>query len=191
MADSYFNLQAEPCSGYELCQGLRPQPVEVLGDLRDGASRALAAAEWHPLVGSGWLYSQPFSPRAFQGNALRSTSAVWGPRCRLRDSTCVVRSGGTKKSSDIKVSTTRWTVDPALNTFTIYAWTSTTRKITNPYDLVFDLRPNDGNLAPAKVKPVGHGILQSTLKGDDLEKLGPMTEQHRLVVRAFGGQTCQ
>jgi len=78
---------------------------------------------------------------------------------------------GTKKSSDIKVTTSQWTLDPALSSFTIYAWTSTTRNITNPYDLVFDLRPDDGTLSPANVKTVWHGILQSTLKGDDLKKL--------------------
>ena len=80
---------------------------------------------------------------------------------------------GTKRSSDIKVSTTQGTVDPALNAFTIYAWRSTTRNITNPYDLVFHLRPDDGKLPPANVKTVWRGILQSTLKGDDLKKLGP------------------
>jgi acylphosphatase len=71
------------------------------------------------------------------------------------------------------VSTTQGTVDPVLNAFTIYAWTSTTRNITNPYDLVFHLRPDGGTVAPANVKTVWHGILQSTLKGDDLKKLGP------------------
>ena len=60
-----------------------------------------------------------------------------------------------------------------MNAFTIYAWTSTTRNITNPYDLVFHLRPDDGKLAPTDVKTVWHGILRSTLKGDDLKKLGP------------------
>jgi acylphosphatase len=37
---------------------------------------------------------------------------------------------GTKRSSDIKVSTTQGTIDPALNTFTIYVWTSSSRNIT-------------------------------------------------------------
>jgi hypothetical protein len=64
-------------------------------------------------------------------------------------------------------------VDPTLHAFTIYAWTSTTRNITNPYNLVFHLRPDDGKLSRADVKTVWHGILQSTLKGSDLAKLGP------------------
>ena len=91
---------------------------------------------------------------------------------RLTDAVSAIQEG-TKKSSDIKVRTTQGTVDPALNAFTIYAWTSTTRNITNPYTLVFHQRPDDGKLAPENVKTVWHGILQSTLKGDDLKKLGP------------------
>jgi hypothetical protein len=35
------------------------------------------------------------------------------------------------------------------------------------------LRPDDGKLAPENVKTVWRGILQSTLKGDDMKKLGP------------------
>ena len=62
---------------------------------------------------------------------------------RLTDAVSAIQEG-TKKSSHIKVSTTQGTIDPALNTFTIYAWTSTTRNITNPYDLVFHLRSDDG-----------------------------------------------
>jgi acylphosphatase len=91
---------------------------------------------------------------------------------RLNDAVSAIQEG-TKKSSDIKVSTAEDKVDPSLNAFTIFDWTSTTRNITNPYTLVFRLRPDDGTLAPANVKTVWHGILQSTLKGDDLKKLGP------------------
>jgi len=80
---------------------------------------------------------------------------------------------GTKRSADIKVVTKAATVDPALKGFTIYAWTSTTRNITNPYDLVFRLRPDDSRLSPADVKSVWHSTLRSTLEGDDLKKLGP------------------
>jgi acylphosphatase len=94
-----------------------------------------------------------------QGDAKRLTAAV----SAIHE--------GTKRSSDIKVSTTQETVDPALNAFTIYAWTSTSRNITNPYNLVFHLRPDDGKLEKADVKTVWHGILQSTLNGDDLKKL--------------------
>ena len=90
---------------------------------------------------------------------------------RLTDALSAVEEG-TKKSSEIKVITTRVAVDPALNAFTIYAWTSTSRNITTPYDLVFHLRPDNGKLGRVDVKTVWHSILRSTLKGDDLNKLG-------------------
>jgi acylphosphatase len=91
---------------------------------------------------------------------------------RLNDAVSAIQEG-TKKSSDIKVNTAEDKVDPSLNAFTIFDWTSTTRNITTPYTLVFHLRPDDGKLAPANVKTVWRGILQSTLKGADLKKLGP------------------
>lgn len=85
---------------------------------------------------------------------------------------------GTKKSSDIKVSTTQGTIDPALSTFTIYAWTSASRGITTPYDLVFRLRPDDGTLAPAEVKTEWQSILRSTLKATTLN-CARTIERHR------------
>jgi acylphosphatase len=95
-----------------------------------------------------------------------------GDHERLTDAVSAIQEG-TKKSSNIEVSTTQRALDPTLTSFTIYAWTSTTRDITNPYDLVFHVRPDDGMLPPATVKSVWRGILQSTLKGDDLKKLTP------------------
>ncbi len=94
-----------------------------------------------------------------------------GDADRLKPAVLAIQDG-TKKSSNIKVSTAAATVDPALTAFTIFAWTSTTRNITNPYDLVFELRPDDSKLTGPDVKTVWHGILKSTLKGDDLKKLG-------------------
>jgi acylphosphatase len=79
---------------------------------------------------------------------------------------------GTKKSSNIKVSTAPAAVDPALNTFTVVDWTSTTRNITKPYTLIFKLRSDDSVISKAEAKAVWHGILKSTLTGDDLRKLG-------------------
>ena len=46
---------------------------------------------------------------------------------RLNDAVSAVQEG-TKKSSDIKVSTAEDKVDPSLNAFTIFDWTSTTSK---------------------------------------------------------------
>jgi acylphosphatase len=78
---------------------------------------------------------------------------------------------GTKKSSNINVTTTPATVDPKLDTFTIVGWTSTSRNITTPYNLVFKLRENDETISENDAKAAWRQILQSTLKGDDLKKL--------------------
>src|ERR1043166_2234078 len=48
---------------------------------------------------------------------------------RLDSSLAAIREG-TKKSSNIKVSTTEAAVDHGLSTFTIIDWTSTSRNIT-------------------------------------------------------------
>ena len=80
---------------------------------------------------------------------------------------------GTKKSSNIKVTTAPAAVDPALSTFTIIDWTSTTRNITTPYTLVFKLRDSDKAISKSEAKDVWRGILNSTLKGEDLKKLTP------------------
>ena len=93
-----------------------------------------------------------------------------GDAARIGEAVAVVREG-TRKSSKIEVSTAPAAVDPALNTFTIIDWTSTSRGITTPYTLVFKLRGDDRVLAAADVKDVWHGILKSTLKGGDLKKL--------------------
>jgi acylphosphatase len=47
---------------------------------------------------------------------------------------------GTKKSSDIRVSTAAAAVDSTLSTFTVIDWTSTSRNIATPYTLVFKLK---------------------------------------------------
>ena len=91
---------------------------------------------------------------------------------RLNDAVAAIQEG-TKTSSDIKLSTSEDKVDPSLDAFTIFDWTSTTRNITKPYTLVFHLRSDDKKITPETVKTVWRGILQSTLKGDDLKKLGP------------------
>jgi len=79
---------------------------------------------------------------------------------------------GTKKSSNIDVITTQAAVDPALSTFTVFDWTSTSRNITTPYTLVFKLRADDKVISKSEAKDVWHEILRTTLKGDDLQKLG-------------------
>jgi acylphosphatase len=94
-----------------------------------------------------------------------------GDPARIDAALATIRKG-TKKSSDIKVTTAPASVDPALNTFTVDDWTSTSRNITNPYTLVFELRADDEVISKSEAHDVWHGILTSTLKGKDLKKLG-------------------
>jgi acylphosphatase len=79
---------------------------------------------------------------------------------------------GTKKSSNIGVSTVAAAVNPDLSTFTVVDWTSTSRNITTPYTLVFKLRADDSVVTKKDAKDAWHDILKTTLKGDDLKKLG-------------------
>jgi acylphosphatase len=95
-----------------------------------------------------------------------------GDAGRIDKAVAAIREG-TKKSSNISVSTAAAAVDPGLSTFTIVDWTSTSRNITDPYTLVFRLRGDDNVISKFDAKAVWQGILKSTLKGDDLKKLGP------------------
>jgi acylphosphatase len=80
---------------------------------------------------------------------------------------------GTKRSSDIKITTTSAAIDPALNAFTIVDWTSSSRNITKKYNLVFKLRADDAAISPTDAKAAWHQILEKTLDADDLKKLQP------------------
>jgi acylphosphatase len=93
-----------------------------------------------------------------------------GDADRLNSALGAIREG-TKKSSEITVSTTQAAVDPGLSTFTVIDWTSTSRNITTPYTLVFTLRADDKAISKSDAKDAWHQILRSTLKGEDLRKL--------------------
>jgi acylphosphatase len=89
------------------------------------------------------------------------------------DSALATIQEGTKRSSDIKITTTSAVIEHTLNTFTIVDWTSSSRNITNKYDLVFQLRADDSAISPTDAKAVWHQILEKTLNADDLKKLQP------------------
>jgi acylphosphatase len=91
---------------------------------------------------------------------------------KLIDSAVAAIRNGTPKSSNVEVKTAPASVDPGLNTFTIVDWTSTSRNITTPYTLVFQLRDKDKAISRSAAKGVWHDILKKTPKGDDLKKLG-------------------
>jgi len=93
-----------------------------------------------------------------------------GDENRIGQAVMAIRNG-TRRSSEVNVSTSPAKVDPSLDKFTVIAWTSASRNITNPYDLVFHLRTNDEPVSKREAKEVWHEILRSTLKGEDLDKL--------------------
>jgi acylphosphatase len=143
--------------------GPEPQAVSgiVTGNVQRVGFRAmiLKQAIKYNLAGSARNTNEGTVQFTLQGDENRIGQAVMA----IRD--------GTKRSSDVNVSTSPAKVDPKLGTFTVIAWTSASRNITNPYDLVFHLRPNDEPISRKETKQVWHEILRSTLKGEDLDKL--------------------
>jgi len=91
-----------------------------------------------------------------------------------------IRAGKKKSSTGNTITSSDGTVDGSLKTFTVFGWTSTTRDITTPYDLVFHLRSN-GNpkdtISDSKAESDWDDIVQQTIQGsnsvtakDDLKK---------------------
>jgi acylphosphatase len=95
-----------------------------------------------------------------------------GDKHRIDSALSAIREG-TKRSSDIKITTEAAAVDPALNGYTIVNWTSSRRNITNKYNLVFRLRADDTTISPKDAEATWHRILEKTLNADDLKKLQP------------------
>ncbi len=96
--------------------------------------------------------------------------SLQGDKDRIDKVLAAIRAGSKKSSTGNTVNSASATLDPALKTFTVYGWTSTSRTITNPYDLVFQLRPANDAISKKEAGTVWNSIAESTLKGDDLEK---------------------
>jgi acylphosphatase len=79
-------------------------------------------------------------------------------------------SEGTKKSSDVHVSTSSAAVSKNLRTFTIVGWTSVSRDVNQPYDLIFPLRNPDTVIKKSEVKAIWLKICESAVKGEDIGK---------------------
>jgi acylphosphatase len=134
----------------------------VIGNDQEVGFRALVmkqAIEYN-LAGSAENEKNQIVRFRLQGTADRIDSAI-----------AVIREG-TKKSSKIKVNTAPASVKSALSTFTINNWTSTSRNIADPYNLVFNLRVEDDVISKPEAKDAWREILRTTLKEDDLKKLG-------------------
>ncbi|HEY3623030.1 MAG TPA: acylphosphatase [Roseiarcus sp.] len=96
--------------------------------------------------------------------------ALQGDKNRIDKALEAIRAGSKRSSRDNTVNAANAPLDSNLKTFTVYGWTSTSRNITNPYDLVFQLRSASDEIAAKKAESVWNTIAESTLKGDDLVK---------------------
>ena len=96
--------------------------------------------------------------------------SLQGDKDRIEKVLEAIRTGTKRSSTNNTVSEQPAQLDPSLKTFTVFQWTSTSRNITNPYDLVFNLRPTNDEMSKKEAEAVWNSIAESTLKGDDLAK---------------------
>jgi acylphosphatase len=96
--------------------------------------------------------------------------SLQGDKDRIDKALAAIRVGSKKSSRNNVVNVASAPLDSTLKTFTVYGWTSTSRNITNPYDLVFQLRPANDEITKKEAAAVWNAIAESTLKGDDLDK---------------------
>jgi hypothetical protein len=92
-----------------------------------------------------------------------------GDKKRVNQAIAVIRDG-TKKSSNVRVAISSANVNPSLNTFTAVKWTSESRHIKNPYDLVFTLRADNTKIKKKAAKSVWLEICKNAVKGKDKRK---------------------
>jgi acylphosphatase len=79
-------------------------------------------------------------------------------------------SKGTKKSSNVNVSTSSAAAVQNRETFTVVGWTSVSRGITHPYDLVFPLRSPDSTITKDAAKAIWLKICEGTVTAEDTGK---------------------
>jgi acylphosphatase len=96
--------------------------------------------------------------------------SLQGDKGRIDRTLKAIQAGTKRSSTNNKVDEQQAQLDPSLKTFTVFKWTSTSRGITNEYDLVFHLRPANDEISKKEAEAVWNSIAESTLKGDDLTK---------------------
>jgi acylphosphatase len=96
--------------------------------------------------------------------------SLQGDKGGIDQTLAAIRAGSKKSSKNNTISPITAVLDPNLKSFTVFAWTSASRNITNPYDLVFSLRSTDDQISLHDAKTIWNNIARSTLKGDDLAK---------------------
>ena len=96
--------------------------------------------------------------------------ALQGDKDGIDKVVAAMKAGSKKSSKNNTVAEASASVDPNLKTFTVFAWTSTTRNIMTHYDLVFRVRSPDSQISVEAAKAIWNAIAQTTLKGADLDK---------------------
>jgi acylphosphatase len=100
-----------------------------------------------------------------------------GLKDRVDEALDTIREG-TKKSSNVKVNVSPATIAPDANTFTVFGWTSVSRAISHPYDLVFNLRPDNTILKKHEAKAVWLEICEKTVQVADVGKCDKDNDDH-------------
>jgi len=100
---------------------------------------------------AGWVLNLPDGRISF---------SLYGPQDRIKEALKKIKEG--PDESDVNAVQT-WPVadQPGLKTFTVYGWTSESRDIHVPRDLVFEKRPDDSVVDGHKAKKVYHDILRA------------------------------
>ena len=93
-----------------------------------------------------------------------------GDSDRIDKTLDAIRTGTKKASKNNNVNVAPTTLNADLSTFTVFEWTSQSRGISKPYDLVFNRRPSNNVISTREVKATWNKIAEDTLTGDDLAK---------------------
>jgi acylphosphatase len=105
-----------------------------------------------------------------QNNSDKSVRFILqGSKDRVDQALAAIRKG-TKNSSNVQVSMASAPIERSLPTFTVFGWTSVSRHISHPYDLVFNLRHHDTTISKDEAKAVWLDICQKTVQGEDTGK---------------------
>jgi acylphosphatase len=132
----------------------------VTGDVQEVGLRAMIQKQ-------AILYNLAGSVENNADGSVRFT--LQGDNDRIKQALKTI-SKGTKKSSNVNVSTSSAAVSQTLKTVTVVGWTSVSRGITHPYDLVFPLRNPDTVIKNREVKAIWLKICETAVIGEDTGK---------------------
>jgi acylphosphatase len=143
-----WNCGGKPCPGIIAISGT------VTGNIKNTGLEAMIqrqAIEYN-LAGSATIDNGRTVKFNLQGDEKRVKNAVSAISKR------------TKKSSNVNVTLSPATVSPDRYTFTLVGWTSVSRDITTPHNLVFSLRSEDTTIKKQEAKAVWLTICEAQVE---------------------------